>query len=320
MAEQQLSHHTLAPGTEKVGVCSTNTIHVDVHADARVPPRERFALPLFFQNHQQQPLYNMKNEQYFCILCSRMVSQFSKATLPFYLLFLMAIARQGEHPSRKLGSGATSASSPRPPLSVPVCSCPVIFPLPDPRHDTCKRGCNGSAARRGPRCTSIQLLGSLEGCLTCGQVLCNKCVKTGHHSACVAYPAVHCTPAGANLATISLVDPDFADGEFVVNYSCMTKPEQYVKKHVDSDDISHQYALALGRQTRRTRRARKFALSLSVCIIFHMYNILNIMLSYGLTRFIPATPLSVVVVSCIASAYQLRRALVFLLPVATQSS
>ena len=26
----------------------------------------------------------------------------------------------------------------------------------------------------------------------------------------------------------------------------MTKPEQYVKKHVDSDDISHQYALALG--------------------------------------------------------------------------
>ena len=45
---------------------------------------------------------------------------------------------------------------------------------------------------------------------------------------------------------ISLVDPDFADGEFVVNYSCMTKPEQYVKKHVDSDDISHQYALALG--------------------------------------------------------------------------
>ena len=29
---------------------------------------------------------------------------------------------------------------------------------------------------------------------------------------------------------ISLVDPDFADGEFVVNYSCMTKPEQYVKK------------------------------------------------------------------------------------------
>ena len=45
---------------------------------------------------------------------------------------------------------------------------------------------------------------------------------------------------------ISIVDPDFADGEYVVNYSCMTKPEQYVKKHVDSDDISHQYALALG--------------------------------------------------------------------------
>ena len=45
---------------------------------------------------------------------------------------------------------------------------------------------------------------------------------------------------------ISLIDPDFAAGEYVVNYSSMTKPEQYVKKHVDSDDISHQYALALG--------------------------------------------------------------------------
>jgi hypothetical protein len=45
---------------------------------------------------------------------------------------------------------------------------------------------------------------------------------------------------------IKVVDPDFADGEYVVNYSCMTKPEQYVKKHVDSDDISYQYALALG--------------------------------------------------------------------------
>ena len=42
------------------------------------------------------------------------------------------------------------------------------------------------------------------------------------------------------------IDPDFAEGEYVVNYSCMTKPEQYVKKHVDGEDISHQYALALG--------------------------------------------------------------------------
>ena len=45
---------------------------------------------------------------------------------------------------------------------------------------------------------------------------------------------------------ISVIDPDFAEGEYVVNYSCMTKPEQYVKKHVDGEDISHQYALALG--------------------------------------------------------------------------
>jgi hypothetical protein len=45
---------------------------------------------------------------------------------------------------------------------------------------------------------------------------------------------------------ITLIDPDFAAGEFVVNYSCMNKPEQYVKKHVDSDDVSHQYAMALG--------------------------------------------------------------------------
>jgi hypothetical protein len=45
---------------------------------------------------------------------------------------------------------------------------------------------------------------------------------------------------------ITLIDPDFATGEFVVNYSCMNKPEQYVKKHVDSDDVSHQYAMALG--------------------------------------------------------------------------
>ena len=34
-----------------------------------------------------------------------------------------------------------------------------------------------------------------------------------------------------------------------------------------------------------------------------MYNMLNIMLSYGLTRFIAATPLSIVVVSYSASVY-----------------
>ena len=45
---------------------------------------------------------------------------------------------------------------------------------------------------------------------------------------------------------IELIDPEFAEGEYVVNYSCMDSTEHYVKKHVDSDDIAPQYALALG--------------------------------------------------------------------------
>jgi hypothetical protein len=46
---------------------------------------------------------------------------------------------------------------------------------------------------------------------------------------------------------IRLIDPDFAAGEYVVNYSCMEGgKDHYVKKHVDKDDISFQYALALG--------------------------------------------------------------------------
>ena len=45
---------------------------------------------------------------------------------------------------------------------------------------------------------------------------------------------------------ITMVDEDFAAGEYVVNYACMTQPEHFVKKHVDSHDISHQYAMALG--------------------------------------------------------------------------
>ena len=48
---------------------------------------------------------------------------------------------------------------------------------------------------------------------------------------------------------IELIDPDFAAGEYVVNYACMDSPEHYVKKHCDSDDISYQYALALGDYT-----------------------------------------------------------------------
>ena len=45
---------------------------------------------------------------------------------------------------------------------------------------------------------------------------------------------------------ITLIDPDFAAGEYVVNYACMSQPDQYVKKHTDSEDISYQYALNLG--------------------------------------------------------------------------
>ena len=47
-------------------------------------------------------------------------------------------------------------------------------------------------------------------------------------------------------ANICLIDPDFAAGEYIVNHSCMDSPEHYVKKCCDSDDISYQYALALG--------------------------------------------------------------------------
>ena len=45
---------------------------------------------------------------------------------------------------------------------------------------------------------------------------------------------------------IELIDPDFAAGEYVVNYACMDSNEHYVKKHSDSDDIAPQYAMALG--------------------------------------------------------------------------
>jgi len=44
---------------------------------------------------------------------------------------------------------------------------------------------------------------------------------------------------------ISIIDKDFSEGEYVVNYAKMT-PGTYVKKHVDAEDISFQYAMALG--------------------------------------------------------------------------
>ena len=45
---------------------------------------------------------------------------------------------------------------------------------------------------------------------------------------------------------IKLIDPEFAEGEYVVNYSTMTEPKHHVKKHTDSHDISYQYGLSLG--------------------------------------------------------------------------
>jgi len=48
---------------------------------------------------------------------------------------------------------------------------------------------------------------------------------------------------------LSLIDPDYAGDhkDFVINFSCMSKPIQhYVKKHTDAGDIQFQYALVLG--------------------------------------------------------------------------
>jgi hypothetical protein len=45
---------------------------------------------------------------------------------------------------------------------------------------------------------------------------------------------------------IERVDPNYAAGEYEVNFSMMNSAQHYVKKHIDGDDISHQYALGLG--------------------------------------------------------------------------
>ena len=45
---------------------------------------------------------------------------------------------------------------------------------------------------------------------------------------------------------IKLIDPDFAAGEYLVNFSHMDSKRHYVKRHVDADDISYQYLLAFG--------------------------------------------------------------------------
>ena len=45
---------------------------------------------------------------------------------------------------------------------------------------------------------------------------------------------------------IAAVDPWFAKGEFQVQFALMDSADQYVRLHKDRDDITYQYALALG--------------------------------------------------------------------------
>jgi hypothetical protein len=63
-------------------------------------------------------------------------------------------------------------------------------------------------------CQCILLCNLLETCLTCGQILCDKCVKTGHHGACVAYPALD-----YKSAVVNLIDPLIAEVK-VKKYFC----------------------------------------------------------------------------------------------------
>ena len=44
-------------------------------------------------------------------------------------------------------------------------------------------------------------------------------------------------------------DPDYTGGEFLVQFAFMNDSSHYVRKHRDSEDISHQYALSLGYYT-----------------------------------------------------------------------
>ena len=43
-----------------------------------------------------------------------------------------------------------------------------------------------------------------------------------------------------------MVDPEFMSGECLINFSRMNSKSHHVKRHTDNEDISHQYALALG--------------------------------------------------------------------------
>jgi len=45
---------------------------------------------------------------------------------------------------------------------------------------------------------------------------------------------------------IGLVDPDYASGEYIVQFAYMNSKAHYVKVHTDNHDISYQYVLTLG--------------------------------------------------------------------------
>ena len=45
---------------------------------------------------------------------------------------------------------------------------------------------------------------------------------------------------------IEQLDPDYAGGEYVIQFAYMNDPSHFVKCHVDSGDVSFQYALTLG--------------------------------------------------------------------------
>ena len=47
-------------------------------------------------------------------------------------------------------------------------------------------------------------------------------------------------------AILERVDPAYAAGDFLVQFAWISDAAHYVKRHVDKDDIAHQYALALG--------------------------------------------------------------------------
>ena len=42
------------------------------------------------------------------------------------------------------------------------------------------------------------------------------------------------------------IDPTFASGPFIVQFAMMSSPDHKVERHVDRDDITHQYVLSLG--------------------------------------------------------------------------